>query len=116
MGIKYYHSVPQQIRQVRVITDVNGNLLYVFPDSKFVKNLPRVTVCSVLNGDELRFGYTTCASKDNFVKRIGQRISFARAIKKPYKVVKIDDMKDIHTISDAIIAEIFELETKRLYQ
>ena len=116
MGIKYYHSVPQQIRQLTVLTDINGNLIYAFPDSKFIKNLPRVTVCSILDGNTLRFGYATCASKDTFIKSIGQKISYARAMKKPYKIVTIDDMKDIHAISDTIISEIFELETKRLYQ
>lgn len=116
MGIKYYHSAAQQIRQFTALTDVNGDVLYVFPDSKFVKNQPRVTVCSILDGNVLRFGYTTCASKDNYVKKIGQTIAYNRAIKKPFKVVTIEDMKDIHNISDAIISEIFELETKRIYQ
>ena len=115
MGIKYYYSIPQQIRQALVLTDAVGNPIYVFENSKFIKNLPRVTICSILNGNTLSFGFTTCASKDTFKRKVGQKISRERALKKPYKTVVIEDMSDIHTISDAIVAEIYKMETSRLY-
>ena len=116
MGIKYYYSAPMQVRQFTAITDVNGDVFYTYPESKLITNLPRVTICSILDGNSVRFGYATCSSRDSFKKRIGQNISRNRAIKCPFKVVELTDIKDIHNISDKVIEEIFELETKRIYQ
>jgi len=115
MGIKYYYSAPQQIRCGYFLADAEGLPLYQFSESYFVKNLPRVTVCTILDGNKLSIGYATCTSKDQYVKRIGQNISKARALKKPYAVVEISDIKEIHNISEKYINEIFDLESKRIY-
>lgn len=116
MKAKFYYSVPQQIRSVNVLSDASGNIIYVYPKTKLVKNLPRITICSILDGDTLSFGYSTCSHKDTYVKKLGQHIARQRAELNPYKKVTIEDKKDIHVISDAIVSEIFELETKRIYQ
>lgn len=116
MGIKYYHSAPTQLRCGLFLADAEGNKIYDFPTkSALIKNLPRVTICSVLDGNKLSFGYTTCSSKEQYTKKRGQRISYARAIGHPYKVVELDDMANIHEVSGKIIDEIFEKETKRIY-
>ena len=115
MKIKYFYSEPQQIRLGYLLADAKGNTIYNFDDSKFVKNLPRVTICTILDGDSLSIGFATCSSKDQYVKKIGQHIAYVRATKKPYAVVKIDNIKDIHTISEKYVDEIFDLETRRIY-
>lgn len=116
MGIKYYYSAPQQIRLFTALTNAIGEPVYVYPGSKLIKNLPRVTVCSVLDDNKLSFGFATCSDKDTYKRKIGQRIAFARAITKPYKTVQLDNFADIHIISDAIVNEIYELESKRIYE
>ena len=115
MGIKYYHSAPQQIRLGYFLADAEGNEIYMYSGSTFVKNMPRITICSILDGNKLSFGYATCSSKDQYKKKIGQSIAKIRAEKKPYKVIELDDLKDVHIISDKIIDEIYDLETKRIY-
>lgn len=115
MGIKYYHSAPLQIRMQRVITDASGTIVYSCTDSKFVKNLHRTTICSVLDNNKLSFGYTTCAPKDVYRKKIGQAIARGRALQKPYATFNISDKKDVQEISKRIVDEIFDLETKRIY-
>lgn len=115
MGIKYYHSLPQQVRCGLFLADAEGNKIYDFPiKSTLVKNLPRVTVCSVLEGKKLSFGYATCSSREQYSKRRGQRISYARAIGKPYKVIELGN-ENIHEVSAKIVDEIFNLESKRIY-
>ena len=115
MGIKYYYSAPQQIRSGYFVSDVNGNILYKFPGSSFVKNLPRVIICTILDGTKLSIGFATCSHKDQYVKKIGQKIAMARALKKPYATVEISNIQEIHDISQKYVSEIFENETKRIY-
>lgn len=116
MGIKYYYSAPMQIRSGLFLADANGTWINSLPiKSQLVKSLPRVVICSVLDGNTLSFGYATCSSKEQYSKKRGQRISYARAIGKPYKVVELEDIKTIHEVSANIIDEIFDLETKRIY-
>lgn len=116
MGIKYYYSAPQQIRTGTFLADSNGNLLTVLGGSKYVRTLPRVTICSILEGNKVSFGYTTCAAKDQYIKKRGQHIAYVRALKKPYAVFQLENIADIHEISNRVIDEIFDLETKRIYQ
>ena len=115
MGIKYYHSAPQQVRCGLFLADAEGNKLAEFGKSVLIKNLPRVTVCSVLDGNTVSFGYATCSSKEQYCKKRGQQISYARAIGKPYAVIQLDDIKDIHEVSARIVDEIYDLESKRIY-
>lgn len=115
MGIKYYYSAPTQIRIGYYLANDDGLPIYTFAHSKLYKNLPRVTICSILEGDKLSFGYTVCSSKDQYVKKLGQRISYARASTKPYVVYHVSNTQDIHEISRKVVDEIFEKETNRIY-
>lgn len=116
MGIKYYYSAPQQIRSGLFLADAEGRPIAPVPTkSTLVKNLPRVVICSVLDGNVLSFGFATCSDKEMYCKKRGQRIAYARAIGKPYTQIQIDNIKDIHEISARIVDEIFDLETKRIY-
>ena len=115
MGIKYYHSVPQQIRLGYFIADAEGKLIFQFDGSTFIKELPRVTVCTILNGNQLSIGYATCSHKDRYNRKVGNMIAYARASKKPYAVVTVENKQEIHEISAKYVDEIFDLETKRIY-
>lgn len=116
MGIKYYHSAPQQIRCGFFLADAEGNKIAdCKTKSILIKNLPRVTICSILDGKQLSFGYATCSSKEQYSKRRGQRIAYARALGKPYVVYQLDDIKDVHEISARVVDEIFDLESKRIF-
>jgi hypothetical protein len=42
-------------------------------------------------------------------------IAYARASKKPYTVVTVENKQEIHEISAKFVDEIFDLETKRIY-
>ena len=108
MGIKYYYSKPTQVRLVKVITDASGMKSFGILDSTFVKSFPRVTICSILEGDCLSFGYTVCAPKDVYRKNIGKKIAKGRAERNPSTVVHISDMKDINAISREIVNKIFD--------
>ena len=116
MGIKYYHSAPQQVRCGIFLADAEGKKIAdLNAKSVLIKNLPRVTVCSVLDGNKLSFGYATCSSKEQYNKKRGQRISYARAIGKPYAVYEREDLADVHEVSARVVEEIFNIETKRIY-
>ena len=115
MGIKYYYSAPTQIRIGYFLAEDSGHPIYMLNNTKFFKNLPRVTICSILDGNQVSFGYSVCSSKDQYVKKLGQQIAHARALKKPYAVYKLDDISDIHEISKRVIDEIFDKESTRIY-
>lgn len=46
--VKYYYSEPVHLRTMNVLTDAEGNPIYI-PDAKpvKVKSLPRITVAAV---------------------------------------------------------------------
>ena len=116
MGIKYYYSAPQQIRCGLFLADAEGNPVAPIPvKSKLVKNLPRVVICSVLDGNKLSFGFATCSDKEMYSRKRGRAIAYARAIGKPYTVFELSDIKDIKEVSARIVDEIFEIESKRIY-
>ena len=116
MKIKYYYSTANQIREQRVIADANGNTIYAFPQSKFIKYIPRIIICTILTDNVLSFGFATCSHKDEFSIKTGRKIARNRAEQKPYKTIQIENIKDIHNISDSIINEIFESESKRIWR
>ncbi len=115
MGIKYYYSAAQQIRTIKCIADANGNILYEFENSTFVKNLPKITVCTVLDGKTFSVGFATCSSKDQYSGKMGRKIALARALNHPYYKTELEDIKSIHDVTNTIVNEIFDKETKRIY-
>lgn len=116
MGIKYYYSAPTQVRTVTCVADAEGRIIGPFNrKSNFVKWLPRVVICSILDENKLSFGYTTCSHKDLYTKKRGQKIAYARALNKPYEVVEISNTSDIKEVSARIITEIFDKESARIF-
>ncbi len=116
MGVKYYYSAPLQIRSKYILADAQGNELADWGESILIKSLPRVTVCSILDGNKLSFGYATCSDRELYSKNRGRVIAYARAIGKPYAVFELSDLKDVHEVSSKIVDEIFDLESKRIYK
>lgn len=116
MGIKYYYSKPTQVRMVPCFADAEGNIIGEAGNSVFVKWIPRVVICSILDGNKVSFGYTTCSKKDLYKQKVGQHISYIRALNKPYATVELNDISEIKEVSNRIISEIFEKESKRIFK
>lgn len=50
----------------------------------------RRSVAGIVEGNQLRIGVSTCGPKDQFIKKLGNKISMARAEKKPSKTITLD--------------------------
>lgn len=80
--VKYYYSKCHYLAYCPVITDANGEPLFIASNkSAKTKRLPRVTVASVYDTDTntMTFGVAVCSPKDIFNKRTGRQIAFNRA-------------------------------------
>lgn len=90
---KYYYSKPVHIRTTQIMTDAQGEALYLYPSvSQVVRTLPRVTVAAVYDPKEnsMCFGMAVCSPKDVFKKSIGRKLAEDRARIKPnVRVVNI---------------------------
>lgn len=101
MKVKYYYSRPYQVRTNSILTDEHGKYIATLRND-FVCNKPRIVVCSILDGNKMSFGYTVCSPKDQFIKNKGRKIAFARALRRPYKV--IDVSPDVKAGTSASVA------------
>ena len=80
--VKYYYSAPVHVRHIPVLTDDEGNVLFVYDKVEpMVKRVPRITVASVYDPVEnkMTFGAAVCSPKDTFKKSIGREIAEKRA-------------------------------------
>jgi hypothetical protein len=87
---KYYYGEDLRKVYMGVVVDSHNNIIQV--NEKFgLITLPRVTICGIYDNEEqtLSFGVAKCAEGDEFNKKLGQRITYARALNKPYRVVQI---------------------------
>jgi hypothetical protein len=89
---KFYYSKPVHVRLIPVMTDAQGEPLYIFRDesiTKIVRTVPRVTVASVYDPEKnvMSFGVAVCSPKDIFKKSIGRELALERAKTKPVAVV-----------------------------
>lgn len=116
MGIKYYYSKPTQVRMVPCFADAEGNIVGVAGKSTFVKWIPRIVICSVLDGNKVSFGYTTCSNKDLYKQKLGQHIARERALNRPYVSIELGDISEIKEVSTRIVSEIFDKESKRIFK
>lgn len=89
--VKYYYSKAIHVRLARVVTDDQGEVLYMLEDGyKMFKKLPRVTVASIYDKDanSMSFGVAICSPKDTFKKSEGRRLAFSRALSNPSLTVR----------------------------
>ena len=73
--VKYYYSAPVHIRRIPVLTDDEGNVLFIYDKIEpSVKRVPRITVASVYDpiDNRMTFGAAICSPKDTFKKNIGR--------------------------------------------
>lgn len=100
--VKYYYSEPVHLRTMNVLTDAEGNPIYI-PDAKpvKVKSLPRITVAAVWDTktDKMTFGSAICAPADVFKKSIGRDVALKRANEFPEVIVRLTKRNKIREIS-----------------
>ena len=94
--VKYYYSKPVHVRTIPVMTDAQGQPLYIFNDksiSQVIRTVPRITVASIYDPitNTMAFGVAVCSPKDVFKKSIGRKLAEDRARIKP--AVKIAGIK-----------------------
>lgn len=91
MNAKYVYSAPKNKAIKMVIVNAEGKEDVLYPYTiKEIHSLPRYTVCSVLDKekDTLSFGIARCSAKDRFVKKIGRKLSYQRALSNPITVIQ----------------------------
>lgn len=100
--VKYYYSEAVHVRTMSVITDAEGNPMYI-PDTKpfKVKNLPRITIAAIWDTKEnkMTFGSAICAPSDVFKKSIGREVAFKRATEFPEIIVRLTKKNKIREVS-----------------
>ena len=100
--VKYYYSEPVHLRTTYVITDAEGNPMYI-PNCKpiKVKNLPRITVAAIWDtkDDKMTFGSAICSPSDNFKKSIGREVALKRASDFPEISVRLTKRNKIRDVS-----------------
>ena len=87
---KYYYGADLRDCVRSVVVDGQNN---VVKEGKIyvIEHYPRVTICGIYDNVEktMSYGVAKCSRKDTFVRKLGQKISYSRALNKPYRVVKI---------------------------
>ena len=100
--IKFYYSDAVHVRMLPVITDAEGNVLYVTKgDCPAVKKIPRVTVAAILDTktDIMTFGSAICAPADTFKKKIGREVATKRTTEFPEITVRLTKRNHIREVS-----------------
>lgn len=88
---KYYYSKPAKRGCVDVVLDSQNNILEIGKQFWCIQPIPRITICGIYDNEQntMSYGVAKCNKYDEFNKKLGQEISYARAMMKPYKVVEI---------------------------
>ena len=100
--VKYYYSKPVHLRRIPVLTDDEGNVLFVYDRIEpKVKRIPRITVASVYdpNTNTMTFGAAVCSVKDTFSKKIGRELAEKRARQFPETVIRAIKRGKIREVS-----------------
>lgn len=100
--VKFYYSEAVHIRTIPVVTDAEGNPIYI-PDTKplKVKSLPRITVAAIWDTktDIMTFGTAICSPKDLFNKSVGRSTALKRATEFPEVTVRLTKKNKIREVS-----------------
>ena len=109
--VKYYYSKPVHLRRLPVLTDDEGNVLFVYDKvDPTVKRIPRITVASVYDPETntMTFGVATCSTKDMFSKKIGRELAEKRAREHAEVTVKAIRRGRIREVSTRYANELIE--------
>ena len=115
--IKYFYSDAVQLRSLKVLTDAKGDVIGIIPsEPELIKDLPRVTVCSMYDEKEQKvyYGVTTCSSKDHFSRKVAREISLKRAKTSPSRIAIVKNTKFLGTTSKRIVKEIFDAKLAKV--
>lgn len=117
--VKYYYSVPVHIRTMPVVTDANGNPVYI-PNIQpiKIKNAPRITVAAIWDTikNEIVFGCSICSPKDVFNKATGREVALKRAEKFPEVKVIVAKKNKIGRISKRYADQLIETHLGKYVQ
>lgn len=108
---KYYYSEAVHLRYLPCYTDAEGTPLFIdHTKNPIVKNVPRVTVASVLDSENnvLSFGVSVCSEKDVFSKEIGRGLALDRALNNPCLKVAVLKKTKISELSKKYADELIE--------
>lgn len=109
--VKYYYSKPVHLRRLPVLTDDEGNVLFVYDKvDPTVKKIPRITVASVYDplSNTMTFGVATCSPKDMFSKKVGRELAETRAVEHPEVTVKAIRRGKVREVSTRYANELIE--------
>ena len=124
-NVKFYFSRDFKLADMEVFLGTNNTVIATGNIVGKLRRVPRITICSIfdpknktLNFAEneyqyyhdkktLTFGVSRCSSKDTFVKSVGRKLAFERALTSPYKTVHVSDNEKV---SDLCISTCVEIE------
>ena len=108
-NVKFYFSRDFKLANMEVFLGTNNAVIATGNIVSKLKRVPRITICSIFDPGKktLTFGVSRCSSKDTFVKSIGRKLAFERALNNPYKIMHVSDSEKV---SDICIKSCLEIE------
>lgn len=108
-NVKFYFSRDFKLANMEVFLGTNNAVIATGNIVSKLKRVPRITICSIFDPDKktLTFGVSRCSSKDTFVKSIGRKLAFERALNNPYKIIHVSGNEKV---SDICIETCLEIE------
>ena len=116
-NVKFYFSKDFKLANMEVFLGTNNNILAVGNIVSKARRGPRITSCSIFDPDKktLTFGVSRCSSKDTFVKSIGRKLAFERALASPYKIIHVSNNEKVSDLCINTCVEIEEEVMKMTY-
>ena len=108
-NVKFYFSRDFKLANMEVFLGTNNAVIATGNIVSKLKRVPRITICSIFDPGKktLTFGVSRCSSKDTFVKSIGRKLAFERALNNPYKIIHVSGNEKV---SDICINTCLEIE------
>ena len=108
-NVKFYFSRDFKLADVEVFLGTNNDIIAVGNIVSKLRRVPRITICSIFDpkNKTLTFGVSRCSSKDTFVKSVGRKLAFERALTRPNKTIHFSDNEKV---SDICIINFVEIE------
>ena len=116
-NVKFYFSKDFKLANMEVFLGTNNDILAVGNIIGKPRRVPRITICSIFdpNKKTLTFGVSRCSSKDIFVKSIGRKLAFERALASPYKIIHVSNNEKVSDLCINTCVEIEEEVMKMVY-
>ena len=111
LKIRFYYSPSLQVRRIPVITNAEGEVLFVYERREATcENIPRVTVASCYDSvtNTMKFGVAICSPEDQFCRKTGRELAKERALKSPKMTICGIHRKDIVSVSKKYAKELID--------